>query len=145
MSVLFPRFFLRDDPLCDRYEGRYIFHCGLPNHSQIDAEVMVNQIITHPSHLSPGDLLVSLPHLLQDSICRLSNNLQGTNDRKHGLVIGDKLTKLLKSVKYILQKVSIDAFWTHTRTTSSKMTCPRRGLRVSRITRSTGTPSRSER
>lgn len=52
----------------------------LPDEPQVDASVVVNQLIPHPDHLNPVDLWVFLACRLRYAACGLANDLQGPDD-----------------------------------------------------------------
>lgn len=74
----FGRFFLQD-LLDQRMHGRDVLFGRFPQHLIIHSEVLMNQLIPHPGHLFPRNLLMPLPHNQRDLLPRFTDNLEGSD------------------------------------------------------------------
>ena len=103
---------------------------SFPKTSDGHTKIVVDQLVAHTGHLSLGHFWITCTERRWNVLRCFSNNLQGTNDCKHLLIVGlesrefytsNETLCLLRRIQDVSQVIRIVALASHSGTTSARI------------------------
>ena len=134
-------------------ESRQIFRGGVPNNIRVHADIIVNELVPHSSYFTPWDLRMFFTNCRRNFPNGFTNDFQTTNHGELRFIVRRKIFQshplnelgdLRGGFQNVTDIVCWRAFAFHTKTISLTTFLLTRGLRESSVSKSTLTPSLSD-